>query len=44
MIDKDPLRQLEDAIKEIHDISGQYTRPILNKYPLLFGLDRKSVV
>lgn len=37
MIDKDPIKQMEDAIKIAHDSAGKYTQPVLRRYPLLFS-------
>lgn len=35
-IQNDPLQHAEKIVKELHDTSGKYTRPVPAQYPLLF--------
>jgi hypothetical protein len=37
MYEKDPIQEIERLIKNMHDGAGKYTRPVLNRYPLLFA-------
>lgn len=37
MYEKDPVREIERIIKELHDKAGNYTKPVLSRYPLLFA-------
>ena len=34
---KDPIQQVEDVVKEVHNVAGKYTQPVLKRYPLLFA-------
>ncbi len=36
-MEKDPIREVERMIKELHDGAGKYTQPVLKRYPLLFA-------
>ncbi len=36
-MEKDPIQEIERLLKELNDRAGSYTRPVLNKYPLLFA-------
>ncbi len=36
-MNKDPIKQLEDILKNFHDRTGKYTQPVLSRYPLLFS-------
>jgi hypothetical protein len=33
----DPIQHVERVVREIHDKSGEYARPILSRYPLTFS-------
>ena len=33
----DPLKHAEKLVREIHDTSGKYTKPVLQRYPLIFS-------
>lgn len=37
MIDKDPVKEIEQIVHDVHDIAGRHTKPTLSKYPLLFA-------
>lgn len=37
MNDKDPIKKIEEMVKEIHDRAGEITKPVLSRYPLLFA-------
>ncbi len=37
MIEKDPIKKIEDLARNIHDKAGQHTQPVLSRYPLLFA-------
>jgi hypothetical protein len=37
MNEKDPILKIEQMIKEMHDKAGNFTRPVLSRYPLLFA-------
>jgi hypothetical protein len=34
---KDPIKSVENIVKEVHDNTSKYTQPVLAKYPLLFA-------
>lgn len=34
---KDPIQEIERIIKEMHDSAGVYTKPVLQRYPLIFA-------
>ena len=34
---KDPIQEFEEIVKEVHDSAGRYTRPVFVRYPLLFA-------
>ena len=34
---KDPIQQVEEVVKEVHDSAKKYTEPVLKRYPLLFA-------
>jgi hypothetical protein len=36
-MEKDPIKKLEDIAKDIHDLAGKHTQPVLSRYPLLFA-------
>lgn len=36
-MEKDPILEIERLIKSFHDEAGKYTKPVLNRYPLLFA-------
>ncbi len=36
-MEKDPLKKIEDLVQEMHDRTGEYTQPVLKRYPLLFA-------
>ncbi len=36
-MEKDPILEIERLIKNLHDEAGKYTKPVLNRYPLLFA-------
>jgi len=36
-MNKDPIKQLEDILRNFHDRTGEYTQPVLSRYPLLFS-------
>jgi hypothetical protein len=36
-MEKDPIQEIERLLKELNDRAGSYTRPVLNRYPLLFA-------
>ncbi len=33
----DPIQQVEKVVRGVHDEAGKYTRPVLQRYPLLFS-------
>lgn len=33
----DPLHTIENKVRELHDHTGKYTKPVLKRYPLLFA-------
>ena len=33
----DPIQEIEEIVKEVHDSAGKYTRPVLRRYPLVFA-------
>jgi hypothetical protein len=37
MIETDPIRRIEEMVRDIHDGAGKYTQPVLKRYPLLFA-------
>lgn len=37
MYPNDPINTVEKIVKEIHDTTGKYTKPVLQRYPLLFS-------
>lgn len=37
MIEKDPIKRIEDMVRDIHDRAGNITQPVLRRYPLLFA-------
>lgn len=34
---RDPIQEMEEMVKDIHDRAGKYTEPVLARYPLLFA-------
>ena len=36
-MERDPILELEKIIKSFHDAASKYTKPVLQKYPLLFA-------
>ena len=36
-MEKDPIQEIEKKIRNIHDEAGRYTKPVLQRYPLLFA-------
>ena len=34
---KDPIQEIEEVVKEVHDNAGRYTQPVFMRYPLLFA-------
>ncbi len=36
-MENDPIREIERLVREMHDTAGKYTKPVLNRYPLLFA-------
>lgn len=36
-MEKDPILEIERLVRSIHDEAGKYTKPVLNRYPLLFA-------
>lgn len=36
-MEKDPILEIEKMIKGLHDEAGRYTKPVLQRYPLLFA-------
>ena len=34
---KDPIQEIEEVVKEVHERAGKYTRPVFARYPLLFA-------
>lgn len=36
-MEKDPIQQIEEIIKEVHNTAGRYTEPVFKRYPLLFS-------
>ncbi len=37
MYQKDPIKEAERLVREVHDSTGKYTKPVLKRYPLLFS-------
>jgi len=35
--EKDPIQQMEEMVKEVHDSAKKYTQPVLRRYPLVFA-------
>ncbi len=36
-MEKDPIQELEMLIRQMHDHAGKFTKPVLERYPLLFA-------
>ena len=36
MLEKDPIAEMEKLVREMHDVLGRRTQPVLNRYPLTF--------
>ncbi len=36
-MENDPLKRIEEMLKQIHDDAGAYTQPVLRRYPLIFA-------
>ncbi len=36
-MERDPIQELERLVKEMHDEAGKFTKPVLQRYPLLFA-------
>jgi hypothetical protein len=36
-MEKDPIKRIEDMVRDMHDGAGKYTQPVLKRYPLLFA-------
>lgn len=34
---KDPIQEIEEVVREVHENAGRYTQPVLGRYPLLFA-------
>ncbi len=34
---KDPIREIEEVVKEVHDKASKYTQPVFRRYPLVFA-------
>ena len=37
MLNHDPIKKLEEVVKDVHDTAGKYTEPVLRRYPMLFA-------
>ncbi len=37
MSQKDPIQNVEQIVREVHDSAGKITQPVLRKYPLVFA-------
>lgn len=37
MYEKDPIVKIEKMVREMHDRAGEYAKPVLRRYPLLFA-------
>lgn len=37
-MEHDPFKKAEDVVKKVNDRSEKLSRPVLSKYPVLFGL------
>ena len=37
MIEKEKIKKIEDIAREVHDLAGRKTQPVLSRYPLLFA-------
>lgn len=33
----DPIKKVEEVVREVHETAGRYTQPVLKRYPLLFA-------
>ncbi len=36
-MEKNPIQEIERLLQELNDRAGKYTKPVLNRYPLLFA-------
>lgn len=36
-MERDPILEIERLLKDLNDRAGSFTRPVLNRYPLLFA-------
>lgn len=36
-MERDPIKELDRLLREFNDKAGSFTRPVLNRYPLLFA-------
>lgn len=36
-MERDPIQEVERLLKDLNDKAGSFTRPVLNRYPLLFA-------
>ena len=34
---KDPIQEIEEVVREVHDNASRYTQPVFIRYPLLFA-------
>ena len=34
---KDPIQEIEEVVREVHIRAGKYTQPVFTRYPLLFA-------
>ena len=34
---KDPIQEIEEVVREVHDNASRYTQPVFMRYPLLFA-------
>ena len=34
---KDPIQEIEEVVKDVHERAGKYTRPVFVRYPLVFA-------
>jgi hypothetical protein len=37
MSNHDPIERVEKMVRDMHDRAGNYTQPVLRRYPLLFA-------
>jgi hypothetical protein len=37
MFQKDPIKHVEEIARQVHDKAGEYTQPVLRRYPLTFA-------